>query len=173
MRSERDNDLNEYFLQYARIILGSMYLEAVSIVMLPHLLVSGPSTVSHVMLDSILKREVGAKWLFLILSGSSNSGAILGGVIAAIVITGVVAAVGFMLYKRRKGKWLFPFTLQFNLFMFFLLSMIFCPAPIPQSKKNHKVQTVILHMWVNVLWTTVWKLVWKQCYGLEDKTRCL
>ncbi|XP_031596454.2 V-set domain-containing T-cell activation inhibitor 1-like isoform X1 [Oreochromis aureus] len=37
------------------------------------------------------------------IKGSGNSGAILGGVIAAIVITGVVAAVGFMLYKRRKG----------------------------------------------------------------------
>ncbi|XP_076744473.1 uncharacterized protein LOC143420356 isoform X1 [Maylandia zebra] len=36
------------------------------------------------------------------IKGSGNSGAILGGVIAAIVITGVVAAVGFMLYKRRK-----------------------------------------------------------------------
>ncbi|XP_063340016.1 programmed cell death 1 ligand 1-like [Pelmatolapia mariae] len=35
--------------------------------------------------------------------GSGNSGAIVGGVIAVIVITGVVAAVGFMLYKRKKS----------------------------------------------------------------------
>ncbi|XP_039902113.1 CD276 antigen-like isoform X2 [Simochromis diagramma] len=39
-------------------------------------------------------------------SKQSNSGAISAGVIAAIVITGVVAAVGFVLYKRRKGKFL-------------------------------------------------------------------
>uniref|UniRef100_A0AAZ1X610 Ig-like domain-containing protein n=1 Tax=Oreochromis aureus TaxID=47969 RepID=A0AAZ1X610_OREAU len=42
-------------------------------------------------------------WPSTSLPKPGNSGAILGGVIAAIVITGVVAAVGFMLYKRRKG----------------------------------------------------------------------
>ncbi|XP_026036637.1 V-set domain-containing T-cell activation inhibitor 1-like [Astatotilapia calliptera] len=37
-------------------------------------------------------------------SKQSNSGATVAGVIAAIVITGVVAAVGFVLYKRRKSN---------------------------------------------------------------------
>lgn len=35
-------------------------------------------------------------------SVSGNSGATVAGVIAAIVIAGAVAAVGFVLYKRRK-----------------------------------------------------------------------